>query len=653
MDSKTPMMSATTNTMKKPLLVFGVIQSLLLKIRFFACVIISLPLITTASGEKNDAYTITFNGEEPDYYYIRPLKNVGWEDDRFVLDLLGWILLMEGEGEYHFSTDSNKVGRLYLEIDGEKELVGISYHDSRDYAEDSFADLQPENIRKLRGISLAGELNYHIIDLLNQVDPDKAFVSFREPSYPSAKDPGIYPPLNPRIKFLQSSVSSSPNHISYEHLKDLRSLEYLNLYTSVNKIDYDWLRNCTNLKYLNLSMKRVGDLSYLEGLQELRYLNLSYCREVNTIELVRSLPNLRHLIIYRTPVQDLTPIQDLKHIKTVDAGESAVCMLPSETVESLIELRVMSSKIDAEEVEAFIEKNPQCKVIYDWNLSLQSALEGIDKFRVRSGGTCCNDIETETTLFETDDQSKIKLLCSNIAINPEESGFACKCCGTPTLEFYKDGELAVVLGYHHGQSLRWAEGEWTGDGLLTKESKDFLLTWLDEHGVSEPKEGVEEDRREAERSKVIWDKWMEAMPASIRPLFKDALRVRPFKDVDIEPLSLALVNEMPDQKQRILSLLKWYGSGEGPWSPHRGYESVAETMLLEYDTEYIVAAIESTDLTEAQLEGAARLFAGNKFRRERPTGLNKVPLYMKQMFWDHVKPTEDKDKLRRAKSAFK
>ena len=75
-------------------------------------------------------------------------------------------------------------------------------------------------------------------------------------------------------------------------------------------------------------------------------------------------------------------------------------------------------------------------------------------------------------------------------------------------------------------------------------------------------------------------------------------------------------------------------------------------MLLEYDTEDIIAAIESTELSSAQLEGAGRLFSGNTFRRERPNGLKKMPRYMKQMLRDHVKSTGDEDNMKWAKSAF-
>ncbi len=114
--------------------------------------------------------------------------------------------------------------------------------------------------------------------------------------------------------------------------------------------------------------------------------------------------------------------------------------------------------------------------------TLTKALAGVDRIRVRSGGTCHRDVETERTLFEETDPAKIATVIHDIRIDTAKSGFHCMCCGDPSIEFYRGEELVVTLGYHHGRSVRWREG-WRGDGLMTTDSAAAMNSWLVAHGV--------------------------------------------------------------------------------------------------------------------------------------------------------------------------
>jgi hypothetical protein len=122
--------------------------------------------------------------------------------------------------------------------------------------------------------------------------------------------------------------------------------------------------------------------------------------------------------------------------------------------------------------------------------------------------------------------------------------------------------------------------------------------------------------------------------------------------MDITPLRAALEREVPNETSHILALLRWFGSGAGPWSGFPHYESAAEDLLLGYPTAKIVEAIQSTSLGPAQAEGAARLFGGWEFQEQRPGGLEEVPETLKKVLWNHVKDTKDTDKLSRAARAF-
>jgi hypothetical protein len=78
----------------------------------------------------------------------------------------------------------------------------------------------------------------------------------------------------------------------------------------------------------------------------------------------------------------------------------------------------------------------------------------------------------------------------------------------------------------------------------------------------------------------------------------------------------------------------------------------AEELLLGFSTSDLIAAAQTDNLTEQQLEGAARLFAGWDFSQRRPSDLYTLSPELKKKLLDHSLNTTDEDKLDRAKHAF-
>jgi hypothetical protein len=165
-----------------------------------------------------------------------------------------------------------------------------------------------------------------------------------------------------------------------------------------------------------------------------------------------------------------------------------------------------------------------------------------------------------------------------------------------------------------------------------------------------PRQEVEAMRIQQEQGKRDWERWLGTMPKAIRPVWADALGQ--VGRVDTAPLRAALERDMPNESDRILALLEWFGSGAGPWSGFPSYEAAAEELLLGFSTTLIVKAIESARLSPSQIEGAARLFAGWSFGQQRPGDLKDLPDGLKEALWQHTKDTQDKDKLGRAKRAL-
>ncbi|MGE3803322.1 MAG: hypothetical protein AB7K24_01470 [Gemmataceae bacterium] len=114
---------------------------------------------------------------------------------------------------------------------------------------------------------------------------------------------------------------------------------------------------------------------------------------------------------------------------------------------------------------------------------LKRQLAGVDLIRVRSGGTCHRMIEQERVLFEETDPARVGEIIEAIRIDNQGMTIYCSCCGTPSIEFYRGGQLVVTLGCHHGKFLRWREG-WKSDGELTEASAAWLKGWLASHGIA-------------------------------------------------------------------------------------------------------------------------------------------------------------------------
>jgi hypothetical protein len=250
------------------------------------------------------------------------------------------------------------------------------------------------------------------------------------------------------------------------------------------------------------------------------------------------------------------------------------------------------------------------------------------------------------TLFESTDKKDLEDLQRSLLLDTPSESFHCMCLGSPALYLYDRGGEFVELTNHHGLSVRCSL--WTSDVRVRDTEK--WLSWFDHRGMPAPRQEVETMHAQRETAKRDWDRWWAAMPKAIALVWSEALR--PFGAVDVGPLRAALERDLPDEKERILMLLEWFGSGAGPWSGFPSYETAAEELLLGYPTRSIVEAIQSSGNSPARTEGAARLFGGWSFRQQRPDGLKEVPDALKRVLWNHVKTTKDTDKLSRAAGAF-
>ena len=255
-------------------------------------------------------------------------------------------------------------------------------------------------------------------------------------------------------------------------------------------------------------------------------------------------------------------------------------------------------------------------------------------------------IQGAEVLFKSKDKKDLTALHDGLVVEKPREWFHCMCPGSPAIYLYKENKEIGLVTNHHGTSIRFSL--WSSDAPVM--NTELWLRWFDERNIHGPREEFEKDNVRAEQYQKDYDRWLAAIPNPLKPLWSDAEVA--MGSVETAPLVEAFNKEVPDQTQRILALLEWFGSGAGPWSGFPSYEDTAETMLLQYEVEDIVFAINTTNLTRAQTEGAARLFSGWTFSQQRPDALGYVPDTLKETLSNHVKSTQDQDKLARARRAF-
>ncbi len=160
---------------------------------------------------------------------------------------------------------------------------------------------------------------------------------------------------------------------------------------------------------------------------------------------------------------------------------------------------------------------------------------------------------------------------------------------------------------------------------------------------------VADGKTRVEEYQQAMQRWQEAMPHCLAPYWS---RMHDLA-LATAPLHEDLEASYPDPEDRALELFRWFGAGKGPWNEFPAYEGVAESLLLDYSTDLLVAAL--TDhhaLSAGHLEGAARHFAGLAFRERKRRDLEKLSPDLKQRLLQHTLQSSNPENRADAERAF-
>jgi hypothetical protein len=244
-------------------------------------------------------------------------------------------------------------------------------------------------------------------------------------------------------------------------------------------------------------------------------------------------------------------------------------------------------------------------------------------------------------LYETADPRELASLAKALQTGPHGVE-PCMCMGNLVYEIESSAGIRRV-SLHHGETVR----DQDAFDSLPLLSPDACMDWLSARGITFVREQYDEARRRGLEGRARAERWRAALPASLAPFFGDmGLGGAPRPE-----WTAALASEYPDLTQRAIVLLRLFGSGEGPWSGYPSYEGVPEALLLELPLEVLVAA--AGDAADARVtEGAARLFAGWGFGRQRGADRAALPAELKRRLLEHAERSANEDNRARARAAF-
>jgi hypothetical protein len=255
----------------------------------------------------------------------------------------------------------------------------------------------------------------------------------------------------------------------------------------------------------------------------------------------------------------------------------------------------------------------------------------------------------EWPAYETTKAEDIIAFRDALRLDTERIGFRDMCDGQPAFRLYRQGKPLARLSFHHGTSFRY--NPWESDVPIT--DPEPLLRWFDARGIDGPRKEVEKVLAEQELSRQAVERWVASMPAALKPSWQEMREAGDDgRDLDSKRLRAALAKAAPEEGEQIRALYAWFGSGAGPWSGFPSYEEVAERLLLTYSTSELLAVAEKEGLTEAELEGAARLFGGWTFGQEREEDLARLSPALRARLLAQAIKSDDEDKRGRAQDAF-
>ncbi len=578
--------------------------------------------------KSGSGYSFTLNGEpyEADFVHLEGTPEKPAPGDLFEIADLWMVLGQEKNQAYHLL--SREEGVLWVEGPGGRRRAAAArvrweFTNEKDENRqrkrklvNPLQNLPPEDIGELRGIELDAWTD-DVARSLKSLNPRQACVMLHGDAVVGAKRE--FPPLPSGLRHLMVRENNNFAGIQdYQPIRELKELRFLSLNAMVGAFDCNFIREAKGITHLTLRPRTITNVEALGDLAELRDLDLHFNRDVKSVAFAQKLTKLETLNLFYTAVDDLTVLGGHPALRHIDARSTPLSKLPlDKPMPALRVLDALSARVSETDGKAFAKLNPRCKLKVTWRAALLDALEGVDRVRVRTGGTCHRDIARERTLHEEKDAAKVRDLIAQIQIDERQSGFHCMCCGEPSLEFFKGDKLVLTLGYHHGRSMRWVGG-WPADCLLTPPSAQHFQKWLAQH-VPEIENAQKQEVAYARQQADELEKFVSHFPEKVRPMLRQQGGSDPIEGD--QKVGRQIAAAVADEKALITAACRALGGQEGysaSWSSTADKERRVLAAVEKVSGENFLQMLQENKDERRTLLGAARLFFFEKFEQKLP-----------------------------------
>jgi len=560
-----------------------------------------LAFVLCTAGAGAQEFTFTLNGKplEPSGAHLSGDAAKWNEGD--VIFVGEYSILLGAPGAWHFKSSRAVPNLLFLAAGG-KELPVAAVIDE-DYRGDDKVlrnplETMPAAERAgLRGLTVDAPLK-DLAGTLSGLNAAQVALSITDDCL-TEKSKAL-PALPAALTWLDMDEGSNLGFKDLAALQNLTALRGLriNLLT-VEQFDARLLSGMKQLRWLDLSAQDLTGLEGLSALTKLHTLDISWHEKLNTVSWAGGLTALQSLRLTNTAISDLTPLSALPALREIEAQNTPVEKLGAGGFPALRTLNLLATAVEADEAAAFRSSHPQCEVLTGYHETLAAAVKQATRLRVRSGGTCHRNEAEERTLIEVKTAAEIAALVQSLKFEENAEPFHCMCCGEPSFEFYAGDKLVAVLGFHHGQGMRWAGGPWPGDVHLESNSALHLCDWLEKHGVKGAGEELREQARQRAASK--------RRSALYRDIMSGELDVALRNADSAEAAAKVFAEKLPDPLLHARVVFSLYGCTKDSWNLAAGMdEFIVEHLLPACDKEAIVKLSGEADLSEAARRGLAR-----------------------------------------------
>jgi hypothetical protein len=228
------------------------------------------------------------------------------------------------------------------------------------------------------------------------------------------------------------------------------------------------------------SLRIAGEIRNAQAmarLKSLRRLELADATGIDSLDFVRELNGLEGLSVRK--VADLRPLAGLGQLTSVDAYASDVTLLPLVAMPALRLLDVLSSPVDAAQVEKFARLNPQCRLRHRYVTELRNVITDATEIRI---------LKHHETVRVVRSPAEISSLVATLQIEEPELqvskiGGHFRCTPETVFEVVTPTATHRVAPVGPGYLRLIGAVEWPADARLRPESRIALAKWLEKQGL--------------------------------------------------------------------------------------------------------------------------------------------------------------------------